>query len=191
MRFLMPHKPREIELITIKESELKKIITAVVATSLLLLGSPTSFAASTKNPYGTSTVDPAGPNEVIFTVSKGKNRSDFAFGRLEKMKSSVISIYEPFVKKRQKFTVIPIKNFFALVGISGKDKVATKALNDYIYTNTAANFIAANAYIAIKRDGVSIPYDQGGPIRIVFADNSKWSTNLDAWNWSLISISVK
>lgn len=170
---------------------MKKVITVLVATSLFLLGSPSSFAASTKNPYGTSTVDPAGPNEVIFSVSKGKNKSDFAFGRLEKMKSSVISIYEPFVKKQQKFTVIPMKAFFNLVGISGKDKVATKALNDYIYTNTAANFLAANAYIAIKRDGVAIPYDQGGPIRIIFANDSKWASNLDAWNWSLSSISVK
>ena len=84
-----------------------------------------------------------------------------------------------------------MKAFFNLVGISGKDKVATKALNDYIYTNTAANFLAANAYIAIKRDGVAIPYDQGGPIRIIFANDSKWASNLDAWNWSLSSISVK
>ena len=107
------------------------------------------------------------------------------------MKSETISIYEPFLKKRQSFTVIPIKNFFILAGISGNDKVETKALNDYIYANTAAKFIAAKAYIAIKRGGVPIAYDQGGPIRIVFADNSKWAKELDAWNWSLSSISVK
>jgi hypothetical protein len=107
------------------------------------------------------------------------------------MKSSTISIYEPFLKKRQSFTVIPLKNFFSLVGISGKDKVATIALNDYIYSNTASAFISAGAYIAIERDGVAIPYDQGGPLRLVFADNSKWAKNLDAWNWSLASIRVK
>jgi hypothetical protein len=159
--------------------------------SCLLTSTPAGYAASTKNPYGTNSVDPAGPNEIIFTISKGKNKSEFAFPRLDKMKSSVISIYEPFIKKRQRFTVIPIKSFFDLVGISGKDKVSTKALNDYIYTNTAANFLNAKAYIAIKRDGVEIPYDQGGPIRIIFADDSSWAKNLDAWNWSLVSISVK
>jgi hypothetical protein len=107
------------------------------------------------------------------------------------VKSSVISIYEPFIKKRQSFTVIPLKTFFTMVGVTGKDKVDTIALNDYIYTNTAAKFTAANAYLAIKRDGLQIPYDQGGPIRIVFGDKSSWAKNLEAWNWSLVSIRAK
>jgi DMSO/TMAO reductase YedYZ molybdopterin-dependent catalytic subunit len=51
--------------------------------------------------------------------------------------------------------------------------------------------LTANGYVAIKRNGVDIPYDQGGPIRLVFADNSVWAKNLDAWNWSLSSIAVK
>jgi hypothetical protein len=167
----------------------RNIAIAVVVASAITL-TPSAVAAD-KNPYGTSVVDPAGPNEIIFSVSKGSREADFTATRLLKMKSSVISIYEPFIKKRQKFTVIPIKNFFVLAGISGNDKVVTTALNDYSYTNTASKFIAANAYIAIKRDGQPIPYDQGGPIRLVFADQSKWAKQLDAWNWSLASISVK
>lgn len=170
---------------------MKKLFSLALVLSLTFSGASFSYAAEPKNPYGTSTVDPAGPNEVIFTVSKGAKKTTFAYGRLLKMKSSTISIYEPFLKKRQSFTVIPLKNFFSLVGISGKDKVATIALNDYIYSNTASAFISAGAYIAIERDGVAIPYDQGGPLRLVFADNSKWAKNLDAWNWSLASIRVK
>lgn len=169
---------------------MKKLLTVTLALSMITLPIYSS-TASEKNPYGTSTVDPAGPNEIIFTVSKGKKKSEFALARLQKMKSKTISIYEPFLKKRQRFTVIPLKNFFSLVGISGQDKVSTVALNDYIYTNTAAQFISAGAYIAIKRDGVDIPYDQGGPLRLVFADDSRWAKNLDAWNWSLAAISVK
>ncbi len=149
------------------------------------------MAASTKNPYGTATIDPAEPNEIILTISKGSQKSVFAYSRLLKLKASTISIYEPFLKKRQKFTVIPLKNLFNFVGISGKDRVITKALNDYIFTATAADFISANGYLAIKRDGAPISYDQGGPIRIIFPDKSKWSKNLDAWNWSLVVISVK
>lgn len=169
---------------------MKKVITIAVAVAFAISLTPTA-TASDKNPYGTSTVDPAGPNEIIFTVSKGSKKVDFTETRLLKMKSTVISIYEPFIKKRQTFTVVPMKNFFVLVGITGNDKVITTALNDYIYTNTASKFIAANAYIAIKRDGQPIPYDQGGPIRLVFSDKSKWAKQLDAWNWSLSSISVK
>lgn len=170
---------------------MKKISALIIASAMVLSIAPASQAAETTNPYGTSTVDPAGPNEVIFTVSKGGKKVLFTTTKLNKVKSSVISLYEPFLKKRQSFTVIPIKTFFSMVGISGNDKVLTKALNDYIYSNTASKFLAANAYVAIKRNGVDIPYDQGGPIRLVFADDSKWAKNLDAWNWSLDAISVK
>ena len=169
---------------------MKKLLSMTLLLSLAVL-SPISAIAAEKNPYGTSTVDPAGPTEVIFTVSKGNKKAEFAYARLQKMKSKTISIYEPFLKKRQKFTVIPLKNFFVLVGIANQDKVMTIALNDYIYTNTAAQFVSAGAYIAIKRDGVDIPYDQGGPLRLVFADDSRWAKNLDAWNWSLSEIRVK
>jgi hypothetical protein len=169
---------------------MKKIVTIAVAVAFAISLTPSATAAD-KNPYGTSTVDPAGPNEIIFTIYKGSRKADFTVAKLLKMKSTVISIYEPFIKKRQRFTVIPMKNFFSLAGISGNDKVITTALNDYTYTNTAARFIAADAYIAIKRDGQPIPYDQGGPIRLVFGDKSKWAKQLDAWNWSLASISVK
>ena len=150
-----------------------------------------SSTAAGKNPYGISTVDPAGPNEVIFTISKGSKKTEFVSARIQKMKSKTISIYEPFLKKRETFTVIPMKTFFTLVGISGEDKVMTVALNDYIYSNTASQFISAGAFIAIKRNGLDISYDQGGPLRIIFADGSKWAKNLDAWNWSLAAIRVK
>lgn len=48
-----------------------------------------------------------------------------------------------------------------------------------------------SGYLAIARGGKDIPYDQGGPIRIVFPDKSKWAKNLDAWNWSIRKIIVK
>ena len=50
--------------------------------------------------------------------------------------------------------------------------------------------MASEALIATRRDGAPIPYDQGGPIRIVFPDGTPLSSVLDAWNWSLASISV-
>lgn len=149
------------------------------------------MAAEAKNPYGAPVVDPAGPNESIFTVSKGAKKVDFTYSQLKKMKTSKVTIFEPFVKKNQTFTVIPIKDFFKRVGISGNDSVSTVALNDYVFKSTASKFVAANGLIAIGLNGAEIPYDQGGPIRLIFAKNSSWSKNLDAWNWSLASITVK
>lgn len=169
---------------------MKKSIALALIASLAFTVAP-AYGAESKNPYGSSMVDPAGPNDVIFEVSKGSKKVVYTTTTLSKLKSQVISFYEPFVKKRQSFTVIPMKTFFSAVGISGKDKVSTRALNDYVYSNTASQFTSNSAYIAIKRNGVNIPYDEGGPVRIVFADNSPWAKNLDAWNWSLASITAK
>jgi hypothetical protein len=165
----------------------KLIVCVIVALSALL---PIAMASAASNPYGTTTVDPAAPNEVILTISKGDRSAEFSYSRLLKMKQSTITIYEPFLKKRQSFTVVQLKSLFNFAGISGDDKVITTALNDYIFTAKASQFVSAGAYIAIKRNGSAIGYDQGGPIRIVFADDSKWAKNLDAWNWSLERIRV-
>lgn len=170
---------------------MKKVLALLIASTVLIAITPAAKAVEDVNPYGSSAVDPAGPNEVIFTVSKGKQKVSYTTSQINKIKSTTISIYEPFLKKRQSFTVIPLRTFFSLVKISGKDKVFTTALNDYVYSNTASKFISAGAYIAIKRNGAPIPYDQGGPVRLVFADTSTWAKNLDAWNWSLASISAR
>lgn len=170
--------------------KLRNLVAVALVISLPWLGAVPAGATST-NPYGTSTIDPAGPNEIILVISKGNRKVEFAYPRLLKLKQESITIYEPFLKKRQTFSVIPLKTLFAFVGINGGDKVITTALNDYIYSNTAAQFIAANGYLAIKRDGAVIGYDQGGPIRIIYPNKSKWAKNLDAWNWSLSSIKVR
>ena len=170
--------------------KLRNLVVVALVISLPWLGAVPAGAAST-NPYGTSTIDPAGPNEIILVISKGNRKVEFAYPRLLKLKQESVTIYEPFLKRRQTFSVIPLKTLFAFVGIKDGDKVVTTALNDYIYSNSAAQFIAANGYLAIKRDGAAIGYDQGGPIRIIYPNKSKWAKNLDAWNWSLSSIKVR
>lgn len=170
---------------------MKRMIAVLLIATVAVISAPPAVAIAAKNPYGTATVDPAAPNEIILTISKGSKKVDFAYPRLAKMKQSTISIYEPFLKKRQTFTVIRLQLLLNFAGISGQDKVITTALNDYVFSSSAKNFIDAGAYLAIKRNGIPIGYDQGGPIRIVYGDESKWAKNLDAWNWSLESIRVK
>jgi hypothetical protein len=150
-----------------------------------------SSAATYSNPYGGVKVPPPSENEIILTVIKGKSSKSLSMKDLKAMKSVTIKIDEPFVKKTQTFKAIPLKNLFAFVGIKGSDKVQTIALNDYIYTNTAANFITSDGYLAFARTGKPIGYDQGGPIRIIFPDDSRWAKFLDPWNWSLKSLKVK
>lgn len=170
------------------------ILTGCGSTKAPVTSSPSQSAtpsASPSNPYGAAPIDPPALTDPLLTVSKGSTSSVLTMAQLIALGTTDISIYEPFVKQRQTFTVIPLTKIFALASISGSDSVDTKALNDYVYTNTAAKFVTAKGYLAIKRNGMDIPFDQGGPIRIVFPDDSTWTKFLDPWNWSLSTISVK
>ena len=150
----------------------------------------TRLMADTSNPYGGTNIDPLPATATIFTVTNGKKSINYSKNDLLKIKSSVISIFEPFVQKRQSFTVIPLDYFLGKSSISSSVTIDTVALNDYIFSEKSANFSKAKAYIAIARFGKDIPYNQGGPLRLIYAANSSWSKNLSAWNWSLRSIKV-
>jgi hypothetical protein len=173
----------------------KVAIHAVLATALLSVAvlPVSAFASSavTANPYGASSVDPAGPNEVILTIKNKSITVTYKLSDLIKLATQDLTIHEPFVKKVQKFKVIPLTTLFKKAAVSPSQQVSTQALNDYIYANKASEFIAAKGYLAVERSGVQIPYDQGGPIRIIFPDNSKWAKFLDPWNWSISKIVVK
>lgn len=147
--------------------------------------------ADTSNPYGGTNIDPLPATATIFTVTNGKKSINYSKNDLLKIKSSIISIYEPFVQKRQSFTVIPLDYFLGKSSISSSVTIDTIALNDYIFSEKSANFSKAKAYIAIARFGKDIPYNQGGPLRLIYASTSSWSKNLSAWNWSLRSIRVQ
>lgn len=172
--------------------------TAGVTAVFLLVASTTSVHAATpkptatKNPYGASQqIDPPGPNDILLTVSNHSKVVKLSMNALRKLGTTQLSLYEPFVKVRQTFTVVPLAKIFKLANITDSATVITDALNDYIYTNTAKNFTFSNGQLAIARFGSPIPYDQGGPIRIVFPDKTPLAQNLNAWNWSLNVIKVK
>ena len=156
--------------------------------------------AASANPYGNTPIDPPGKNDPLLVVTNsapaqkasggsGAARStSYRMADLLHFKHQVITINEPFAKKVQSFTVISLKDIFASAGIRANQRVQTIALNDYIYSNTAGSFTKAQGYLAIERGGKAIPYDQGGPIRIIFPNSSNWSKVLDPWNWSLAKI---
>jgi hypothetical protein len=168
------------------------ILGFTAASSTQLMASASSFVkADTTNPYGGANIDPLPANATIFSVVNGKKTINYSKNDLLAIKSSIITIYEPFVKKNQSFTVIPLDYFLGKSSISASKSIDTIALNDYIYTNKAGNFSKAKAFIAFKRFGKDIPYNQGGPLRLIYSNSSSWAKNLDAWNWSLKTIKVR
>lgn len=154
-------------------------------------GSATAQASpSTSNPYGVLSIDPAAPNEPILAVKGGSTPLSLTLDQLNALGSTSITIDEPFVKKRQTFSGVPLAAVLAKAGIPDDATINTIAINDYHYTSAVAPMLASKALIATARDGAPIPYDQGGPIRIVFPDGTPLSSDLDAWNWSLASIAL-
>lgn len=154
-------------------------------------GATSASSPSPTNPYGALTVDPAGPNEPVLVVDGGPSgRQTFTLVQLEALGTTTITVDEPFVKKRQSFTGVPLSVVLAKAGIAGGVRVTTRALNDYDYANVASAFTGSEALLATQRDAARIPLDQGGPLRLVYPDGSSLSDVLDAWNWSLASIHV-
>ena len=176
----------------IKRTATIAIAVALLATSSIYADAATPKPTATKNPYGSSQqIDPPGPNDVLLTVTNHSKVVKLSLNALRKLGTTQISIYEPFVKVRQTFTVVSLAKIFKTAGIPNSATLITDALNDYIYTDTAKNFTFSNGQLAIARFGAPIPYDQGGPIRIVFPDKTPLAQNLNAWNWSLNVIKVK
>lgn len=166
------------------------LLAAVAVTGCTASGAatPTPSATAT-NPYGGFKVDNPKDTDVVLTVV-GTKSVDYTMGQLKAMADQNISVMEPFVKKQQSFAGVLMRKLFDTAGYAPTVKVSTIALNEYVFTDTVANLEAADAILAVSRDGQPIPMDEGGPIRMVFAKTSKYFSYLDAWNWSLRTIKV-
>lgn len=149
-----------------------------------------SATTATTNPYGVPTIDPPAPNEAVLTVTGGATPLALTMDQLDALGTTTITIDEPFAKKRQTFTGVPLATLLTKAGIPDSATIDTIALNAYHYSNAARTMIDSGALIATRRDNAAIPYDQGGPIRLVYPDGTPLSAVLDAWNWSLQAITV-
>lgn len=150
---------------------------------------PASSEATGESTYGGFAIDPPAADEVVLTITTDEV-VDFTYAELQALSTVEITILEPFVEEEQSFTGVPLADLLAAAGVPRDARIETVALNDYAYADAAAQWIENDALLAVFRDGLPIPMDQGGPIRIVFAADSGAFELLDAWNWSLRSIAV-
>lgn len=170
-------------------------LTALAASALLVLtGCATGTAEpaptpTEENPYGGFAVAPPADDEVVLTLV-GTSTVELTYAEVIDLADVELTIDEPFVNRTETFTGVALSDLFDLVGIVPTDTVDTVALNDYHYPDSAQAFIDAQGVLAVLRDGEPIPMDQGGPLRIIFADDSSYADVLDAWNWSIRSIEI-
>lgn len=149
-----------------------------------------SLSPTTTSPYGAGPIDPPGADEPVLTIKGGPTPLTLTLDQLNALGDTAVTLDEPFVKKRQTFSGVPVATVLAKAGVPDTATVETLALNDYRYSSAVGPLIDSQALIATRRDGAPIPYDQGGPIRMVFPDRTPLPSILDAWNWSLASIIV-
>jgi hypothetical protein len=150
-----------------------------------------SKSGSPLNTSAVGTVDPPAPNEPVLTVVGGTTPLSLTLDQLDALGNATISIDEPFINMRQNYSGVPLATVLDKAGIPDSATIDTDAIDHYHYVSAVKPMVDSQALIATRRDGAPIPYDQGGPIRIVFPDGTPLSSVLDAWNWSLTSITVK
>jgi hypothetical protein len=154
-------------------------------------GASATASPSPSNPYGVLAVDPPGPADPVLVVHGGSAGTvSLTLAQLEALGTTTITVDEPFVKQRLSFTGVPMSAVLTRAGIPAGAYLTTKALNDYDYANQASAFTASDALIATRRGDSPVPFDAGGPIRLVYPDGSPLSSVLDAWNWSIGAIDV-
>jgi len=167
--------------------------TGLTACSSESSGEPqsTTSAAVVENPYGGPEIPPPSPDEVILKLINGEKTVSLSLNDLRELSQTEASVFEPFVKSEILFKGVPMKELFRLVNIEDDDTVLTVALNDYIYSNFAREFIGTEAFIAYEQDGGEIAMSRGGPIRIIVPNNMPLTESLEVWNWSLAEIRVE
>jgi hypothetical protein len=141
------------------------------------------------NPYGGFEIPAPTADEIILTVI-GDSTVNFSLNNLRALPKVSIEIEEPFILERQSFEGVYLSELFKSAGISPSEIVDTIATNEYRYQDQAKALSDAKAILAYSVDGGLIDMDKGGPIRLVFDEDSEYFDFLDAWNWSLREISV-
>jgi len=148
---------------------------------------------------GCTTVQPTPSNsvlkddfqaEVAVEVALRVLETDYSLEQLQSRGTSEIEIFEPFDQADTEFTVISFGQLLLDSGLEESDQIVTIALNDYRFTDSVENFVRKGALLALLENGQPIPISEGGPVRIVFTEDSEYYKFLDAWNWSLASIEI-
>lgn len=135
--------------------------------------------------------DVAGPglDDVVLTV-KGDTTVDFLLRDLDNFEPVETTVIEPFVLREITFKGIYLEDVLSAAGVPPNALIDTVALNEYRYSDEVSALINARAILAYLADGEPIPFDEGGPLRIVFHEDSFYFSELSAWNWSLRTIEV-
>jgi hypothetical protein len=125
---------------------------------------------------------------VLTIVPADAPAMELSVDGLAALGSSELTIDEPFVKRQQTFTGVPLATLLATATIPAQATIETVGVDDYTFSAPASQFIDSGALVAYQVDGAPIPADAGGPVRLVYPDGSALAADEDAWTWRLVSV---
>ena len=138
---------------------------------------------------------PAARRPVVMTVSGvsrgnvGAHTTKVDFATLDKAAREELAIYEPFLKRDVRFTVIPMSALLPRLGVpASATKVYMHALDDY-HVNLPLDAVGKEGFLATRMNGKPIAVADGGPARLVLK-GGKLASNTDNWIWSIDRMKV-
>ena len=104
-----------------------------------------------------------------------------------------VDVNDPWAKKRVTLQGVRLRD---LVALSRPDASATslhlRALDDYQVDLNLADVRADDIFLATRNgEGAALPVEDGGPTRVVFADDLAPRFSPDLWIWNIETIEVR
>ena len=169
-------------------------VTTLVGAGCSADGDPSSAAIAPANdePRADLTLAPAAGDPVLrFTgrVNAGEPLEVDLAG-LDALPQQTLTTYEPFVKQDVTFTGVSFADLLDAAGASG-GAVLVHALDDYERTLDVDVLREPGVLLATREAGEEIPIPNGGPVRLVFPDDSEAGADPDLWVWSVDRLTVK
>lgn len=134
---------------------------------------------------------PAPADEVVLSLSVDTEVVDWDLATLGLLDQQELTILEPFVERTITFRgpvwVDVLRASGADVGPDGHELAVLTALDDYVTELPVAASALGETMLATSADDAPIGIDEGGPIRLVFPDDSPLAENANHWIWSLRS----
>jgi hypothetical protein len=133
----------------------------------------------------------AGKPVITFTGRVNGGRPLLAdMASFNALPSHTVTVFEPFVKKRQTFTGVSFADLLDAAKATGTS-VTIHALDDYRATMKTSVLREPGVLLATRVSGEPIELDSGGPVRLVFPASSTIGKDSDLWVWSIDHISVE
>jgi hypothetical protein len=164
-------------------------------------GTPTSAAPSVvRTPDLEPGAVPAAPQEKpLLTVTGriGATNADGALrldrAALDRLGLLAMSVNDPWAKRRLALQGVWLRD---LIALARPDPAATslhlQALDDYQVDLDLADVRTDEIFLATRAgDGAALPFEEGGPTRVVFADDLATRFSPDLWIWNIETIEVR